>query len=94
MTTTRVLITGATSGIGKEAARQMAAQGASLLLAVRDVRKGEAVAAEIARSTGRDAPVVVAFDASSTASIRDCAAAVRDRLTALRGRLEASTRRR
>ena len=83
MTTTRVLITGATSGIGKEAARQMAAQGASLVLAVRDVRKGEAVAAEIAGSTGGDAPVVVAFDASSPASIRACARVVRDRFTSL-----------
>lgn len=83
MATPSVLITGATSGIGLEAARQMAAQGASLLLAARDLRKGEAVAAEIARTTGRDAPVVVAFDASSPASIRACAGAVRDRLTSL-----------
>jgi NAD(P)-dependent dehydrogenase (short-subunit alcohol dehydrogenase family) len=83
MTTTRVLITGATSGIGREAAHQMAAQGASLLLAVRDVTKGEALAAEIARSTGREAPGVFAFDASGPASIRACADAVRRRLQSL-----------
>jgi NAD(P)-dependent dehydrogenase (short-subunit alcohol dehydrogenase family) len=79
MATNRVLITGATSGIGREAASQMAAQGASLILAVRDVAKGEAVAGEIARAAGREAPAVVAFDASRPASIRACAAAVREK---------------
>ncbi len=54
MVTKRVLVTGATSGIGREAAFQMATQGASLILAVRDIAKGDAVAAEIARTTGRD----------------------------------------
>jgi NAD(P)-dependent dehydrogenase (short-subunit alcohol dehydrogenase family) len=83
MTTTRVLITGATSGIGREAAQQMAAQGASLVLAVRDLGKGQAVAAEVAHSTGRDAPDVVPFDASDPSSIRACAEAVRGRFTSL-----------
>lgn len=83
MTTTRVLITGATSGIGREAAHQMATQGASLLLAVRDVTKGEALAAEIGRSTGREAPGVFAFDASRPASMRACADAVHGRLQSL-----------
>jgi NAD(P)-dependent dehydrogenase (short-subunit alcohol dehydrogenase family) len=75
----RVLITGATSGIGREAAQQMAAQGASLILAVLDVARGSAVAAEIARATGGDPPDVVEFDASRPTSIRACAAAVRER---------------
>jgi NAD(P)-dependent dehydrogenase (short-subunit alcohol dehydrogenase family) len=83
MTTKRVLITGATSGLGREAAKQMARQGASLVLAVRDVGKGDAVAREIARSTGRDAPLVVAFDASRPASILACADAVRGKLARL-----------
>jgi NAD(P)-dependent dehydrogenase (short-subunit alcohol dehydrogenase family) len=79
MVTKRILITGATSGIGREAALQMAARDASLILAVRDVAKGEAVAAEIARATGREAPAVVELDASRPASIRACAAAVREK---------------
>jgi NAD(P)-dependent dehydrogenase (short-subunit alcohol dehydrogenase family) len=77
MAAKRVVITGATSGIGREAARQMSAQGASLILTARDVAKGEAVAAEIARATGRDPPAVVACDTSRPASIRACAAAIR-----------------
>jgi NAD(P)-dependent dehydrogenase (short-subunit alcohol dehydrogenase family) len=79
----QVLITGATSGIGREAARQMAAQGASLILAVRDVARGGALAAEIARATGAAPPDVVEFDASRPASIRACAAAVREKATHL-----------
>ena len=38
------LITGATSGIGLEAAKAASAAGASLVLAVRNVAKGDAVA--------------------------------------------------
>jgi NAD(P)-dependent dehydrogenase (short-subunit alcohol dehydrogenase family) len=79
MAATRVVITGATSGIGREAARQMAAQGASLILTARDVAKGMRVAGEIARETGRDAPVVVECDTSRPATIRACAAAIRAR---------------
>jgi NAD(P)-dependent dehydrogenase (short-subunit alcohol dehydrogenase family) len=77
MDSKRVLITGATSGIGREAAFQMAAQGASLFLAARDVAKANAVAAAVASATGRRPPEVIEFDASRPASIRACAAAVR-----------------
>ncbi len=86
MSSRRVLITGATSGIGREAAFQMAAQGASLILVARDQSRGAAVASEIAKQTGSPAPVVVAGDLSDADSIRACAAAVRrenDRLDVL-----------
>ena len=43
----RVVITGATSGIGKEAARVLAGKHASVIVAARNVRKAETVAAEI-----------------------------------------------
>lgn len=82
----RVLITGATSGIGREAASQMAALGASLILVARDEARGAAVASEIAKRTGSAAPLVVAGDMSDAGSIRACAAAVRrevDRLDVL-----------
>jgi NAD(P)-dependent dehydrogenase (short-subunit alcohol dehydrogenase family) len=64
----RVIITGPTSGVGKVIARQMAALGAELVLACRNLDKGKLVAEEIAHDGG--AAVVLAFDASSQASIR------------------------
>ncbi|MGZ8179230.1 SDR family NAD(P)-dependent oxidoreductase [Williamsia sp. SKLECPSW1] len=42
-----VVVTGASSGIGVETARVLAARGAHVVMAVRDVAAGEAVAAEI-----------------------------------------------
>jgi short-subunit dehydrogenase len=48
----RVIITGPTSGIGKEIAVQLAALGAEIILACRDIKKGNKTAAEITRRTG------------------------------------------
>jgi len=79
----QVLITGATSGIGREAAFQMARQGASLILPARDLAKGNAVATEIAHATGGEAPWVIECDSSRPSSIRACAAAVREKVPRL-----------
>jgi NAD(P)-dependent dehydrogenase (short-subunit alcohol dehydrogenase family) len=45
----RIVVTGSNSGTGKETARRLAGAGASVVIAVRTVSKGEAAAAEIRR---------------------------------------------
>ncbi len=73
-----VIVTGASSGIGFEAAQALAAKGAEVTLAVRDSARGEACAAKI-RSTYRDAKLTVsALDLASLASVRDFAERISD----------------
>ena len=64
------LITGATSGIGLEAAKAASAAGASLVLAVRNVAKGDAVARSLVGPA-----TVVELDLGSLASVRRAAEA-------------------
>lgn len=64
------LVTGATSGIGLETARAASRAGATLVLAVRNVAKGRALAASL------DGPAtVVGLDLGSLASVRRAAEA-------------------
>jgi NAD(P)-dependent dehydrogenase (short-subunit alcohol dehydrogenase family) len=65
-----VIVTGANSGIGRAAARALAAAGARVVLAVRDVDKGQEAAASMAGETE-----VRRLDLASLASARDFAAA-------------------
>jgi len=71
-----VLMTGATSGIGKEAAIALAQQGATLLAVSRDRARGEAAVAEIRRRSGSGAVELFLADLSSQASVRELARAV------------------
>ncbi|HVQ50772.1 MAG TPA: SDR family NAD(P)-dependent oxidoreductase, partial [Mycobacterium sp.] len=48
----RVIVTGGASGIGLETARALAAAGADVTLAVRNVDAGQRVASEIAATNG------------------------------------------
>jgi NAD(P)-dependent dehydrogenase (short-subunit alcohol dehydrogenase family) len=47
------VVTGSNSGTGKEAARGLAGAGASVILAVRSLEKGEKAAAEIRSQVSR-----------------------------------------
>ncbi|MFJ4415974.1 SDR family NAD(P)-dependent oxidoreductase [Streptomyces sp. NPDC088925] len=76
----RALVTGASSGIGAETARALAAAGARVTLAVRDTDAGSAVAGEIARSTGRARPDVAPLDLAERASVARFLAAWREPL--------------
>ena len=69
----RYLVTGANSGIGKEAAKELVRRGATVILACRDRRRGEAAAAGM---TGPGTATVEELDLADLQSVRDFAAAV------------------
>ncbi len=75
----RVIITGPTSGVGKEIAKELASLGAELILACRDIKKGNKTAAEITKRSGSTKLVVMKMDASSQKSIREFAREFRRR---------------
>ena len=80
------LITGATAGIGRATAHQLAAKGTTTVLVARDAAKGEATAHEITEATGNDRLQVLIADLSSQVSIRALVEAFRgdhDRLDVL-----------
>jgi NAD(P)-dependent dehydrogenase (short-subunit alcohol dehydrogenase family) len=63
------IVTGASSGIGVETARALAAAGASVTLAVRDTSSGDRVAAEIRDNTGNANVTVGALDLSDLSTV-------------------------
>lgn len=65
-----VLITGANSGIGYQAARELARHGANVLLGVRDAAKGQAARGRIVADSPQAQVAVVPLDMASMASIR------------------------
>ncbi|KAL4629506.1 retinol dehydrogenase 12-like [Arapaima gigas] len=69
-----VVITGANTSIGKETARDMARRGARVVMACRDLTRGEKAAEEIRRSTGNSNVVVKHLDLASLTSVRRFAA--------------------
>jgi NAD(P)-dependent dehydrogenase (short-subunit alcohol dehydrogenase family) len=66
----RIGRTGTTAGIGKETARVLAKRGGHIIIAVRNIKKGEAVKEEILKETPSAPFDVLELDVSSLASVR------------------------
>ncbi|MFC4909696.1 SDR family NAD(P)-dependent oxidoreductase [Actinomadura gamaensis] len=80
-----ILITGATDGLGRALAVNLAARGATLILHGRDQAKGDALLTELREETGNDRLTFERADFSSLAEIRALGERVarRDRLDVL-----------
>ncbi|MDO3635125.1 SDR family NAD(P)-dependent oxidoreductase [Mycolicibacterium sp. KC 300] len=71
----RAVVTGATSGLGVETARALAAAGAEVVLGVRRLDAGRKVAEELRGTTGNDAIEAAPLDLSDLASVASFAQA-------------------
>ena len=74
------IITGANSGIGLEAAVELARQGANVVLACRNPNKGEAAKTDIEQRAGNGTVTLMSLDLASFASIRGFAKEALDQL--------------
>jgi retinol dehydrogenase 14 len=68
-----VLITGATSGIGRETSIGLAKLGAQVVMLVRNEEKGAAMVREIKKRTGNDQSSIILCDLASFSSVRRAA---------------------
>jgi NAD(P)-dependent dehydrogenase (short-subunit alcohol dehydrogenase family) len=73
------VITGASSGLGLETARQLAGQGGEVVMIVRDQARGQHAQSQIAETATGKSPVLLIADLSVQADIRRAAQQVRDR---------------
>jgi len=74
-----IVVTGATSGLGRESATALARAGARVLMAARDAEKAERVRGEVAAVATGPEPEVVALDLADLASVRAAAADIAER---------------
>jgi NAD(P)-dependent dehydrogenase (short-subunit alcohol dehydrogenase family) len=83
MTDKTVLITGATDGIGRATAQQLAQMGAHLMLHGRDPQKAERVRREIIQATGNPFVDIVIADLAELSNVRHMAEEVKTRINHL-----------
>ncbi|MBM0237238.1 SDR family NAD(P)-dependent oxidoreductase [Micromonospora sp. ATA32] len=69
LTRRRAVVTGGASGIGVETARALAAAGAEVTLAVRNLEAGQRAADDITSSTGNERVLVAPLDLADQASV-------------------------
>ncbi|XP_045101618.1 retinol dehydrogenase 11-like [Portunus trituberculatus] len=76
-----VVVTGANSGIGKEAARDLASRGALVVLACRNKEAALQAVKEIRTTTGDGELIVMELDLSELASVRSFSSSLLDKFT-------------
>jgi short-subunit dehydrogenase len=77
------VITGATSGIGKETALALAKKDHALYLLVRNVEKGEQLKKDIVAQTGNRSVFVIKCDLADMQTVRDAANELKGKLMAI-----------
>lgn len=78
-----ILITGATSGIGKAAAMELARRGAKVVITYRDRERGENALREIRELTGNREAAKIRLDLASLTSVREMVSKYRERFERL-----------
>jgi NAD(P)-dependent dehydrogenase (short-subunit alcohol dehydrogenase family) len=73
------LVTGSSSGIGKVTARELAREGARVVMVCRNRAKGEAAQTEIRTASGNDQVDLVIADLTSLAEVRHAAAEINEK---------------
>lgn len=71
-----VIVTGASAGIGKETALDLAHRGARVILACRDLKKASIVKDDITKETGNQNVLIKELDLASFSSVRKFAAGI------------------
>jgi len=77
------VITGASSGLGLETAKQLAGQGAEIVMVCRDRTRGERARSQVAEVASARPPVLMLADLSAQAELRRVAEEIRDRYDAV-----------
>jgi NAD(P)-dependent dehydrogenase (short-subunit alcohol dehydrogenase family) len=83
ITNERVVITGATSGIGHAAALELARRGAALTIVCRNPERGKTTAAELEAASGGASVDVLLADLSELDQVRTVAQEINDRYSAV-----------
>jgi NAD(P)-dependent dehydrogenase (short-subunit alcohol dehydrogenase family) len=78
-----VVVTGASSGLGLETAKQLAAAGAEIVMISRDRSRGERARAQVVQVATGKPPVTILADVSVQADVRRAAAEVQERYDAI-----------
>lgn len=74
-----ILVTGGTSGIGREIVKGLASAGTHVVFTARELNKGETVKKEIIKETGNSSIDYLICDLASFSSIRECAEEFKNR---------------